>query len=94
LFQAGVYLHWAPERTANLMALSGHARGALASMLSQRVQGLVGAGENIGSAAEVIRHQVTRALLGRAGLRCEAAAWTAGELAARAEALPRYAALT
>jgi lipoate-protein ligase A len=90
LFQAGVYLRWRPERTAALLALDPAERERLVELLHARVAGL--AGEGMPDAAAV-QQQVRRALERHAGLRPVPAAWHPSETAARAEALPRYAAL-
>lgn len=40
LYQAGVYLHWAPSRTAELLAATASERAALSDRLAARVAGL------------------------------------------------------
>jgi lipoate---protein ligase len=91
LFQAGIYLRWLPERTAALLALDPAERARLAELLHARVVGIAGMSE--GQAAAVIRQQFRRALERGAGLQPSPGAWHLSESAARAEALPRYAAL-
>jgi lipoate-protein ligase A len=91
LFQAGVYLRWRPDQTAALLALEPPERARLVELLHARVGGL--AGEGMPDTAAAVQQQVRRALERHAGLRPAPAAWHPSESAARAEALPRYAAL-
>jgi lipoate-protein ligase A len=89
LFQAGVYLRWAPWRTAAVVGVAPEERGALAERLEARVAGLDGRG----ASAAAVERAVERALRERAGLCPTPGEWRPDELAALEEAATRYAAL-
>jgi len=92
LYQAGMYLRWAPERTARLMAGSPHAQATLARQLTTRVVGLDAArGGQALDAADVAR--AFEAALAQAGLVPAAGDWSDEERARQAAEAPRYAAL-
>jgi lipoate-protein ligase A len=92
LIQAGVYLRWAPERTAALLAATTAERAILAAQLRARVAGLDDlAGRQ--PPADVVTRQVGLAIETIAGLIPIPADWTDHERLARQAALPQYAAL-
>jgi lipoate-protein ligase A len=92
LIQAGVYLRWAPERTAALVAASTAERATLTTQLRARVAGLQELAAHQPPADEVMR-QVGLALETRAGLIPSADDWSDHERRAWQAALPEYAAL-
>lgn len=92
LFQAGVYLQWAPERTAALIAANAADRVALAGQLAERVAGLHSvAGGQV--TADALMNALGRALEQLAGLVPTASGWTDAELQASRAAAPQHAAL-
>jgi lipoate-protein ligase A len=94
LFQAGIYLRWAPSATAALLSATATERAALAERLGERVVGL---DELVGGpapdAAPVIA-AVETALMRFAPLSPVDDEWRAEELSAQTAALARYAAIS
>ncbi len=93
LLQAGVYLQWAPERTAALMAADPAERARLTAQLRARVVGLHDLAGYQSPAIDVMARQVGLALESIAGLIPSADDWTTYERQAMQAALPQYAAL-
>lgn len=93
LIQAGVYLRWSPERTAALMAGTPAERARLAELLDRRVAGLNAPRASVQLGAEQVQVAVHRQLDRMAGFALSPEGWSAAELAARDEALARFAAL-
>ena len=93
LFQAGVYLQWAPERTAALMTATPAERARLTAQLHARVAGLDDLAEYQSPAIDLVARQVGLALTSLAGLHPTAADWNDHERQATQAALPQYAAL-
>jgi len=91
LFQAGIYLRWAPERTAALMAAAPAERAALAAQLAGRVAGLSDVAGH--QPPDTLMRAVGRALEQDGGLIPTPSAWTAHEQQAWRAAVPQYAAL-
>ena len=90
LFQAGVYLQWAPWRTAALMAAPEAERATLVGRLAGRVAGL---DELLGWQVEagVVERAVEQALADVAGLAPVDDDWSNRERAAWQVDAPRYA---
>jgi lipoate-protein ligase A len=90
LYQVGMYLRWAPQHTAALMAATPGERVVLEQQLAARVAGL----EELcdASSGEVIA-AVESALARLAGFALSDDAWSEGEIAARAAEAGRYAAI-
>jgi lipoate-protein ligase A len=93
LLQAGVYLQWAPERTAALMAATPAERARLTAQLQTRVAGLHDLAEWQSPAIDVLARQVGMALTSLAGFHPTATDWNDHERQAKQAALPQYAAL-
>ena len=93
LIQAGVYLRWAPERTAVLIAATAEERAALTGQLSARVAGLAELAGTAPPTVNDVMHAVAWALEATAGLTPAASGWDDRELHALEAALPEYAAL-
>jgi lipoate-protein ligase A len=91
--QAGVYLQWAPQRTAALVAATPAERARLTAQLRARVVGLHDLAGNQSPAIDVVTRQVGLALESIARLIPSADDWTAHERRAMQAALPQYAAL-
>jgi lipoate-protein ligase A len=92
LYQAGVYLRWSPERSAQLLAATAPERIDLAQQLAARVAGLNELLPQPPDAAMVIG-AFEAALTRQTGLTPADDAWSDAERAAQAAELPRYAAI-
>ena len=94
LYQAGVYLRWSPERSAELIAAAPQQRAALVHQLAARVAGLGELRpEQPPSLAETIG-AFEAALVRLAGFAPADDGWNDVERAAQAAELPRYAAIS
>ena len=93
LLQAGVYLQWAPEQTAALVAATPAERARLTTQLRTRVAGLHDLAGYQSPAINELARQVGLALESNAGLVPSVADWSDHERRARQAALPQYAAL-
>ena len=93
LLQAGVYLRWSSDRTAELLTHTAEERAALTALLDERVAGLdtVGLGQVEGAA---VRQAVEAVLTERWGLVPTDDEWTPAEQVARDEGLARFVPLT
>jgi lipoate---protein ligase len=91
LLQAGVYLRWAPVRTASILAASAEERSALVAQLAARVAGI----HELGVRAEVdeVIRAVEQALERQVGLRPKDDDWTDYERQVWRETIPGYAEL-
>ena len=93
LLQAGVYLNWAPGRTAALTAATADERARLADQLGLRVAGLADlSGGTAPTIGEVMR-AFARALEQVASLSPETSEWTGEERQAQRSEIAHYAAL-
>jgi lipoate---protein ligase len=90
LYQVGIYLRWAPQRTAALLAATPGERVALEQQLAARVAGLEQLCDT--PSAEVIA-TVESALAHKAGFVLSDDGWSDAEVAARAADVGRYAAI-
>jgi len=93
LFQAGVYLHWSPDRTATLMAATAAERIVLADRLAERVAGLSAILTSESCAIGSVKQAVELSLKQLADLTPSYDTWNASEQAARQDVAPLYAAL-
>jgi lipoate---protein ligase len=91
LYQVGVYLRWAPDRSAALMAATPGERAWLERQLAARVAGLEEL-PNAPSTAMVIA-AFEAALVRLTGMALADDAWSDAEVAARAAEAARYAAI-
>jgi lipoate-protein ligase A len=91
LYQSGVYLRWAPQRTAALMAAAPSERARLERLLAARVAGLDELVQAPGATAVAAAFEAALARL--AGLAPDDDGWSEAEIAARTAELERYAAI-
>ncbi|HET9223066.1 MAG TPA: ligase [Roseiflexaceae bacterium] len=87
LYQVGIYLRWAPQRTAALLAAMPGERVALEQQLAARVAGL---GELLDAPSAEVIAAFESALARLAGLALSDDAWNDSEIAARAAESGRY----
>jgi len=93
LLQAGVYVQWAPERTAALVTATPAERATLTTQLAARVAGLHDLASYPPPTIEMIVQEVGRALEQIGGFVPSADNWTDHERRAWQRALPQYVAL-
>jgi lipoate-protein ligase A len=91
LFQAGVYLQWAPEQTTALVAATQAERDALTRQLAARVAGLADLTEKGPPTIDIVVREVGRALELNGGFIPSTDDWTEHERQVWQAAIPQYA---
>jgi len=93
LFQAGLYLQWAPERTTALVAATPAERDLLTKQLAARVAGLADLAGTRSPTIDMVVREVSRALELSGGFIPSTDNWTEHEQRVWQAAIPQYAAL-